>query len=77
MDEAYPPPQDPSTSKKRKRNDALRANLDRVTWVLNALGDVANLAPVAGFASAIPVVRRIVELLRVSASQLDTIYITD
>ena len=51
--------------KKRKRNDTLKANLDRTIWILNVLGDVANLAPVAGFANAVPVIWRIVELFRV------------
>jgi hypothetical protein len=61
------PPPLASSSKKRKRNESLKATLDRVDLALNVLNDVASLVPVAGFANAVPIVRRIVEQIRVSA----------
>jgi hypothetical protein len=61
------PPQAPSDSKQEKRsNDALNTTLDRIGFVLDVLGDDADLIPVAGLSSAVPIVRRIVDQLRVS-----------
>jgi hypothetical protein len=63
-------PQALSDSKQKKRNDALNTTLDRISFVLDVLSDVADLIPVAGFASAVPIVRRIVDHLSVSVLQL-------
>jgi hypothetical protein len=59
------PPQTPSSSRKNNRNDALNTTLDRISLVLDVLGDVAELIPVAGIASTLPIVRRIVDQLSV------------
>jgi hypothetical protein len=63
MDNTFPP-QVPSG--KEQRNDALNATLGRISFLLDVLGDVAGLVPVAGLASAVPIVRRIVDQLSVS-----------
>jgi hypothetical protein len=51
----------------KKRNESLNAALDRVDVALNVLNDAASLVPVAEFANAVPIVRRIVKQIRVSA----------
>ena len=55
-----------STPSKRKTNGALDKILDRTIGVLDVLEDASDLIPVAGVGSAIPIVRKIVEQLRVS-----------
>jgi hypothetical protein len=52
---------------KEHRNDALTTTLNRISFALDVLGDVAELVPVAGLASVVPIVRRIVDQLSVSA----------
>jgi hypothetical protein len=59
------PTQAPSNSDTRNPNDSLKA-LDRIGFILDVLGDVAELVPVAGLASTVPIIRRIVDQLRVS-----------
>ena len=55
-----------STPFKKKSNSTLDEILDRTIGVLNVLEDASDLIPVAGVGSAIPIVRKIVEQLRVS-----------
>ena len=55
-----------SAPSKKKANSTLDEILDRTIGVLNVLEDASDLIPVAGIGSAIPIVRKIVEQLRVS-----------
>ena len=55
-----------SAPPKIKSNSTLDEILDRTIGVLDVLEDASDLIPVAGVGSAIPIVRKIVEQLRVS-----------
>ena len=55
-----------STSSKRKPYTTLDDALDRTINALKVLEDASSLIPVAGVGVAIPIIRKIVEQLRVS-----------
>jgi hypothetical protein len=60
-----PLPAESSNSRRRRPNSNLNANLDRIDEFLGMLNDAASLVPVPGCAVAVPIVRKIVRLLRV------------